>query len=120
MSSARPVFVRNFSLVVSHYREDNDCRERCWTGASRFRAKDMKIEFTYSVGRALLRLTDQTTTIEIDGDTITYERLREAERKFLARFRGEERENQLIEWKSGPTEGDGRYSEYRAYLPLSE
>lgn len=80
----------------------------------------MKIEFTYTVGRALLRLTDQTTTIEIDGDTITYERLREAERKFLARFRGEERENQLIEWKSGPTEGDGRYSEYRAYLPLSE
>jgi len=42
----------------------------------------MKIEFTYSVGRALLRLTDQTTTIEIDGDTITYERLREAERNF--------------------------------------
>ncbi|MCH7778805.1 MAG: hypothetical protein IH878_20065 [Gemmatimonadetes bacterium] len=80
----------------------------------------MKIEFTYSVGRALLRLTDQTTTIEIDGDTITYERLREAERNFLARFRGEERENKLIEWKSGPTEGDGRYSEYRAYLPLSE
>ncbi len=80
----------------------------------------MKIKFTYSVGRGLLRLTDQTITIEIEGDTITYETLREAERNFLARFRGEERENKLIEWKSGPTEGDGQYSEYRAYLPLSE
>jgi hypothetical protein len=68
--------------------------------------------------RALV--TDQTITIEIEGDTITYERLREAERKFLARFRGEERENKLIEWKSGPIEGEGRHSEYRAYLPLSE
>ncbi len=80
----------------------------------------MKIKFTYSVGRGLLRLTDQTITIEIEEDTITYERLRGAERKFLARFRGEERQNKLIEWESGPTEGDGRYSEYRAYLPLSE
>ncbi len=80
----------------------------------------MKIKFTYSVGRRLLRLTDQTITIEIEEDTITYERLREAERKFFARFRGEERENKLIEWKSGPIKGDGQYSEYRAYLPLSE
>jgi hypothetical protein len=80
----------------------------------------MKIKFTYSVGRGLLRLHDQTITIEIEGDTITYERLREAERKFLTRFRGEERENKLIKWKSGPTEGDDQYSEYRTFLPLSE
>ncbi len=80
----------------------------------------MKIKFTYAVGRGLLRLTDQTIAIEIEGDTITYERLREAERKFLVRFRGEERQNKLIEWESGPTEDDGRYSEYRTYLPLSE
>ena len=80
----------------------------------------MKIKFTYSVGRGLLRLQDQTVIIEIEGDTLTYERLREAERKFLVQFRGEERENKLIEWKSGPIEGDGQYSEYRAHLPLSE
>ncbi len=80
----------------------------------------MKIKFTYSVGRGLLRLHDQTVTIEIEGDTLTYERLREAEREFLVQFRGEERENKLIEWKSGPIEGDGQYSEYRAHLPLSE
>jgi len=63
---------------------------------------------------------DGPVTIEIEGDTLTYERLREAERKFLVQFRGEERENKLIEWKSGPIEGDGQYSEYRAHLPLSE
>ncbi len=80
----------------------------------------MKIKFIYSVGRGLLRLHDQTVTIEIEGDTLTYERLREAERKFLVQFRGEERENKLIDWKSGPIEGDGQYSEYRGHLPLSE
>ena len=80
----------------------------------------MRIKFTYSVGRGLLKLHDQITIIEIAGDTLTYDRLREAERNFLAQFRGEERENILIEWKSGPIEGDGRYSEYCAYLPLSE
>ena len=80
----------------------------------------MKIKFTYSVGRGQLKLHDQTVTIEIEGDTLSYDRLREAERKFLVRFRGEERENKLIKWKSGPIEGDGQYSEYRAYLPLSE
>ena len=107
-------------LMVSRYREDNDRRERCWTGASRCRAKAMKIKFTYSVGRGLLRLHDQTVTIEIEGDKLTYDTLHEAEQKFLARFRGEERENKLIEWKSGPIQGDGQYSEYRAHLPLSE
>ncbi len=86
-------------------------------GASRIRAKTMKIKFTW---RGLLQLHDQTVIIEIEGDTLTYDRLREAERKFLVRFRGEERENKLIEWKSGPIEGEGRHSEYRAYLPLSE
>ncbi len=108
------------NLMASRYREDNDRRERCWTGATRFRAKAMEIKFTYTVGRGLLRLHDQTVTIEIEGDTLTYDRLGEAEQKFLARFRGEERENKLIEWKSGPIEGDGQYSEYRAHLPLSE
>ncbi len=77
-------------------------------GASRFRAKAMNIKFTYSVGRGLLQLHDQTATIGIEGDTLSYDRLREAERKFLARFRGEESENKLIEWKSGPIEGNGR------------
>ena len=62
----------------------------------------------------------QTVTIEIEGDTLTYDTFHEAEQKFLARFQGEERENKLIEWKSGPIEDDGRYSEYRAHLPLSE
>ena len=80
----------------------------------------MKIKFTYSVGRGLLRLRDQTVTIEIEGDKLTYDTLHEAEQKFLARFRGEERNNKLIEWKSGPIQGDVQYSEYRAHLPLSE
>ena len=80
----------------------------------------MRIKFTYTVGRGLLKLHDQTTIIEIAGDTLTYDRLHEAEQRFLARFLKKERENKLIKWSSGPLDGDGQYSEYRAYLPLSE
>lgn len=80
----------------------------------------MKIKFTYSVGRALLKLHDQTTIIEIAGDTLTYARLHEAEQRFLARFSNKERENGLIKWRSGPMDGDRQYSEYSAYLLLSD
>ena len=73
----------------------------------------MKIKFTYTVGRGPLKLHDQTAIIEIAGETITYERLHQAEQRFLASFSKKKRENCLIKWSSGPMDGNRQFSELK-------
>jgi hypothetical protein len=60
---------------------------------------------------------EQTQDIELRGDVLTYDSLREAERAFVEWFAESFPYHELISWTCGPSEGKGRYSEYRAYLP---
>jgi len=64
-----------------------------------------------------MQMHDQKHVIEIPEDTVTPDNLREAERAFVGWFVDNFPYHYLISWTSGPEEGRGRYSEYRAYLP---
>jgi hypothetical protein len=82
----------------------------------------MKVRFTYSRssrtgGGAVMQHHDQTHEVELDGEKITPDNLREAEGAFVEWFVENFPYHYLISWTAAPAEGGGRYSEYRAYLP---
>lgn len=89
----------------------------------------MKIRYVYLVSDnrsgAVVGRNNVDVLIEVSGEPDEHGRpsisqLWEAERKFFDYFEQREAGLYLISYVSGPADGSrGRYSEYRAYLPVT-
>jgi len=82
------------------------------------------VRFIYSKSNAtvlggVMQTHDQVQDFTVSADPLNYSGLREAERNFLTWFARTYPGEDLIRWRAAYADGQGRYSEYRAYLPVT-